>query len=70
MAQRMDPMTMQEVAAALGVSDSMIYLIEKRALEKLRKAARRLGYTPQELLGVVTSKHQINNTAIKHGERE
>lgn len=70
MTRPIDQMTRKEVASALGVSDSMIYLIEKRALEKLRKAAKQFGFTPQELLGCLSSQHQTNNTAIKIGERE
>lgn len=70
MAQRMDPMTQQEIATIFGTSITMIQIIEKRALKKLRKAAKRFGFTPQELLGCLGGQHQTNNTAIKVGERE
>lgn len=70
MSQPIDPMTYKEIADLFGVSATTIQIIEKRALEKLRKVTSRLGLTPRELLGSISNHNQTNHIAITHGERE
>ncbi len=43
--------TLEEIAAYAGTRRSTIFMIEKRAIQKLRKAARKLGCPNAKLTG-------------------
>ena len=44
-------MTLQEIADILGTSRERVRQIEQRALGKLRRKLRAMGYKPEDILG-------------------